>query len=308
LLVGTSSARSNFNLGNNSAVIQVEGTGFNSSTISCVRNSNDAGTSAIVLGHSRGSAVNGNTILQNGDPVGAIIFEGADGTNFVRGASIDCVVDGTPGANDMPGRIVLSTTPDGSASPVERMRVTQAGHFGFYGTDPATEVRALSSGYGLRLLNNSYQESAFGNSGYWILNNTASSGTRYFYELRVQGATKGSITSDGSSTTYATTSDYRLKENVVPLTGAANRLRQIPVHRFNFIAEPDKTVDGFLAHEAQAIVPECVIGEKDAVDENGDPIYQGIDQSKLVPLIIAALQEALAEIESLKARVTALEP
>ncbi len=66
--------------------------------------------------------------------------------------------------------------------------------------------------------------------------------------------------------------------------------------------------DGFIAHEAQAVVPECVTGEKDAVDEDDNPVYQGIDQSKLVPLLTAALQEALAEIESLKARVTALEP
>jgi hypothetical protein len=104
---------------------------------------------------------------------------------------------------------------------------------------------------------------------------------------------------------YNTTSDYRLKENVVPLTGAADRLKQIPVHRFNFIADPDKTVDGFIAHEAQAVVPECVTGIKDEVDAEGNPVYQGIDQSKLVPLLTAALQEALAEIESLKARLTA---
>jgi hypothetical protein len=121
-------------------------------------------------------------------------------------------------------------------------------------------------------------------------------------------ATVGSITIGASSTSYGTSSDCRLKENVVPLTGAIDRLNDLQVHRFNFIADPDKTVDGFIAHEAQAVVPECVTGTKDEVDADGNPVYQGIDQSKLVPLLTAALQEALAEIESLKARVTALEP
>jgi hypothetical protein len=119
--------------------------------------------------------------------------------------------------------------------------------------------------------------------------------------------TVGQISTTGTSTTYATSSDYRLKENVVSLAGAADRLAQIPVHRFNFIAEPDTTVDGFLAHEVQAFVPEAVTGEKDAVDKDGKPVYQGVDQSKLVPLLTAALQEAITKIEDLEARVATLE-
>ena len=75
--------------------------------------------------------------------------------------------------------------------------------------------------------------------------------------------------------------------------------------RFNFIAAPDITVDGFIAHEAQEVVPEAVCGEKDAVNDEGIIIPQGIDQAKLVPLLTAALQEAIGEIESLKARLTA---
>jgi hypothetical protein len=117
----------------------------------------------------------------------------------------------------------------------------------------------------------------------------------------------GSISTNASATAYNTSSDYRLKENVVLLTGAIDRLQQIPVHRFNFIADPDNVVDGFLAHEAQDVVPECVTGEKDEVDENGNPVYQGIDQSKLVPLLTAALQEAIAKIDALEARIAALE-
>jgi len=126
-------------------------------------------------------------------------------------------------------------------------------------------------------------------------------------QFGVNGTTAGTITSNATTTSYATSSDYRLKENVVELTGATDRLKQIPVHRFNFIADPDTTVDGFLAHEVQAIVPEAVTGEKDAVDGDGNIIPQGIDQSKLVPLLTAALQEAITKIETLEVRIAALE-
>ena len=117
------------------------------------------------------------------------------------------------------------------------------------------------------------------------------------------GVSVGNITINGTSTTYNTSSDYRLKENVAPIEDASGRVMSLNPCRFNFIAEPDTTVDGFLAHEAQEVVPEAVTGEKDAVDEEGKPEHQGIDQSKLVPLLTAALQEALTEIDGLKARL-----
>jgi hypothetical protein len=84
-------------------------------------------------------------------------------------------------------------------------------------------------------------------------------------------------------------------------------VQQLNPVRFNFIADPDRTVDGFLAHEVQDVVPEAITGTRDEVDAEGNPVYQGIDQSKLVPLLTAALQEALTKIETLEARVAALE-
>jgi hypothetical protein len=124
--------------------------------------------------------------------------------------------------------------------------------------------------------------------------------------LNSSGTNIGSISCTSSATAYNTSSDYRLKENVEPVTDGITRLQQLKPSRFNFIADPDKTFDGFIAHEAQAIVPECVTGEKDAVDDDGNPVYQGIDQSKLVPLLTAALQEAIARIETLETEVAAL--
>jgi len=114
------------------------------------------------------------------------------------------------------------------------------------------------------------------------------------------GTQVGSITVSTSATSYNTSSDYRLKENVVELTSATERLKQLQPKRFNFIAEAETTVDGFLAHEVSSIVPEAITGEKDAVHDDGTINPQSIDQSKLVPLLVATIKE-------LEARITALE-
>lgn len=112
----------------------------------------------------------------------------------------------------------------------------------------------------------------------------------------------GSITVNSSlSVNYNTSSDYRLKENIVPIENAVARIDSLNPIRFNFIAEPSKTVDGFLAHEVTPVVPEAIAGEKDAVDDEGNPVYQGIDQSKLVPLLVAAVQELSARVAALEA-------
>jgi len=139
------------------------------------------------------------------------------------------------------------------------------------------------------------------------------------------GGLAGYIAWNGSTTAYNTTSDYRLKENVTDMTGATERLKQLNPVRFNFIADADTTVDGFLAHEVQDVVPEAITGTKDAMrdeeyevtpavlDDDGNeitpavmgtrsvPDYQGIDQSKLVPLLVATIQELEARIAALEA-------
>jgi len=127
--------------------------------------------------------------------------------------------------------------------------------------------------------------------------------------IRIMGgtATLGTISISGSSTSYNTSSDYRLKENEVAISDGIERLKQLKPYRFNFKTDADKIVDGFFAHEVSSIVPEAIQGKKDAVDSEGNPEYQGIDQAKLVPLLTSALQEAITKIETLEARVQALE-
>ena len=116
----------------------------------------------------------------------------------------------------------------------------------------------------------------------------------------------GTISVNSSNTSYNTSSDYRLKENVVAISDGITRLKTLKPSRFNFKIDTDTTVDGFLAHEVTA-VPEAITGTKDEVDSDNNPVYQGIDQSKLVPLLTAALQEAIAKIEVLETKVAALE-
>ena len=133
----------------------------------------------------------------------------------------------------------------------------------------------------------------------WLYSSDTTTSQNAIIFQRTGGAV-GTITTTASATAYNTSSDYRLKENVSYTWDATARLKQLKPARFNFIADADTIVDGFLAHEVSNIVPEAVTGTKDEVDSNDNPIMQGIDQSKLVPLLVKTIQE-------LEARITALE-
>ena len=116
----------------------------------------------------------------------------------------------------------------------------------------------------------------------------------------------GTIRTNGSSTSFNTSSDYRLKENVVPMSGSIDRLKQLKPSTWSWKVD-GLHGEGFIAHEAQSVVPEAISGTHNEVDDDGNPVYQGIDQSKLVPLLTAALQEAITKIEDLETRIATLE-
>lgn len=167
-------------------------------------------------------------------------------------------------------------------------------------------------------------------ASYTFLSRRTGTGSEGHVVFQNANGAVGTIFTNGSTTSYNTSSDYRLKENVTFMDNASDRVLALNPCRFNFITDPDTTVDGFLAHEAQEVVPEAVHGTKDAMkteeyevspaveatyDEDGNeltpeveavmgtrevPDYQGIDQSKLVPLLTKALQEALTRIEALE--------
>jgi hypothetical protein len=123
------------------------------------------------------------------------------------------------------------------------------------------------------------------------------------------GNSIGSISANASNVAYNTSSDHRLKENVEDMTGAIARIKQLSPKRFSWIVDEldAANVDGFLAHEAQTVVPEAVTGSHNQVDDEGNAVIQGMDYSKIVPVLTAALKEAVSKIETLETKVAALE-
>ena len=290
LQIGTTAAR---DIGGLSVQrIHLEGTDGGSSSIGIVNNQNSTGRASLRFGKSRGTSANSNTVVQNGDALGEVVFSGSDGTDmYPTAASIVAEVNGTPGSNDMPGRLVFKTTTDGGQLPSETMRLGRSGsHAEVFVNCTETFTSAVFS-----LQTN-------GSCGIGL--KTGATNSQKHLSFRSPNGEVGSITTSGSSTQYNTSSDYRLKENATAISDGITRLKTLKPYRFNFKADATTTVDGFFAHEVTA-VPEAISGTKDEVDSDNNPVYQKIDHSKLVPLLTAALQESVTEIESLKARLDA---
>jgi hypothetical protein len=132
-----------------------------------------------------------------------------------------------------------------------------------------------------------------------ITGTTSASVIQFFRNGTAAGFVNASTT---AAPTLVAPSDYRLKENVEPLTDAADRIKSANVYSYNMIADEDKEVRyGFLAHEVADLMHDLVIGEKDAVDENGEPVYQHIQETRLIPILVAALKDALVRIDALEA-------
>ena len=193
------------------------------------------------------------------------------------------------GGNSGAGELIFRT-----GSSTERMRIDSSGQVqvpgnthSVVGIDESLNVNCFRDGSG-----NDYGIFVSGN-------NSSGSHTSMRFYNNINGLI-GSITHGATSTAYNTSSDHRIKLNVDYTFDATTRLKQLKPCRFNFIADADTTVDGFLAHEVQSVVPEAITGTHNEVDADGNPVYQGIDQSKLVPLLVKTIQE-------LEARITALE-
>ena len=225
-------------------------------------------------------------------------------------------------ANDAGGYVKFGDPQDDNAGQISythddnNLNITSGGAINFVGGGSGSDLSVLSNGTVLigsgpksssELLNiTSASDCAFfkttssGEEALTIWRQAADGNFIKF--LKTDGNICGSInnTSNGSVTTYATSSDYRLKENEISISNGIDRIKQLNPYRFNFKDNPNNDLDGFFAHEVQDIVPEAVVGEKD-----GDEM-QGIDQSKLVPLITAALQEAITKIESLESEIDQL--
>jgi hypothetical protein len=290
--------------------------------------------------------------------IGVLRFRGRNSTpaDTEYAAITTKIIDPNGGTED--AELGFWTT--GSGSITERMTISSAGLATFAGDLEIGDVSTTGASVGFKSLATS---SSSGPNTQTSADNTGTRGHYLFYNPNGE---VGSIKTNGSATSFNTSSDYRLKENLTPLTGALDRIEQLPVYRFNFKSDTETTVDGFVAHEAQAIVPESVTGEKDAMKtvvvqeaveaveyqaeieaveyqaatyyeesdelpegvEVGDikteeiqavegqpeieaveakeemteeqPDMQSIDQSKLVPLLVAAVKELKAKVEALE--------
>jgi len=176
-----------------------------------------------------------------------------------------------------------------SANGVERLRVLSSGLL--VGTTSTTSP-------GIRIFNDS------GTAGRLNIFKTAS-GTYDAFALYHNVGYVGGITYSNTATAYLTSSDYRLKNDVQPIENALDTVSALNPVTWKWKLD-GSAGQGFIAHELQTVVPDCVVGEKDAVDEDGKPRYQGVDTSFLVATLTKAIQELNAKVEGLQAEINAL--
>ena len=313
LLVGTSTARG---LGH----LEIEGTSFENSGLTLVRNSNNTGSTAINICKSRG-AIGSVTSVANNDVLGGINFRGADGANLRDACDIRGEVDGTPSqGTDMPGRLVFRTSADNSSSPTEHFRVTASGH-----VKASTEGAYVDStgNYHESFTNTNNQHIHwFQHSGntqsqqFGIRVRTGDDGNDSNSLLQVSSgsANAGLILRNGSfqsrNNSFGGISDIKLKENIVDAKSQWDDIKAIKFRNFNFKDNPTQKMLGVVAQEIELVSAGLVedIPDRDP-DTNEDlgTVTKHVKSSILYMKAMKCLQEAIAKIETLEAKVAALE-
>jgi hypothetical protein len=306
LLVGTSSSRTVYG-GNAVTKLLVETSEDDYDTcLALVHNQNTGANAAlrapvISLSRTRGTSNGSNTVVQSGDALGYIAFEGADGTNIERAAEIKAEVDGTPGANDMPGRLVFSTTADGASSPTERMRIRANGELTtFSSVDAFAPKTAVSAGTSSAIIYGRHSAT------------TVDNGTTSFIVW-----SNGNV--ENTNNSYGAISDAKLKENIVDASSQWDDFKALQVRNYNFKEETGQqthTQIGLVAQEVELVSPGLVSESPDRDEEGNDlgTVTKSVNYSVLYMKAVKALQEAMERIETLEAsnadlvaRVTALE-
>lgn len=288
LLVGTSSSYGAF-----PAILQTQNNNGFAALFGKYSNSSPGPDVEFFKGRGGSASVRG--IVQNGDQLGIIAFSGDDGTNgSVPGASIQAAVDGTPGANDMPGRLVFSTTADGASSPTERMRIDAIGRTQLYSAGGNHVLRVASdqaAGTSIILIRGLY--SATDNT------TTGSESFRVF--------TNGNVVNSNNS--YGSISDIKLKENIVDATSQWSDIKALQVRNYNFKEGQTHTQIGLIAQEAELVSPGLVSESPDRDEDGNDlgTVTKSVNYSVLYMKAVKALQEAMERIETLEAKVATLE-
>jgi hypothetical protein len=259
-----------------------------------------------------------DTTIGSGQFLGYLQFCGRDATSSLGTghAYVAAVAEADHGAGDNATAITFGTTPDNSSTMAERMRIDSSGSVGI-GVTPDTNFFLT------------VQSTSDDNKNAVKLNQ-ASTSLRTQISFNNPNGQTGTIQTTGSSTAYNTSSDYRLKENIAPMTGALAKVALLKPVTYKWKVDGSDG-EGFIAHELAEVKPDCVSGDKDATreeeyevtpavkDEQGKittpavmgtrtvPVYQGVDTSFLVATLTAAIQELKAINDTLTARIVALE-
>jgi hypothetical protein len=320
LLVGTSTARST------GTVIwpsQIE-TATSFAGLGITTNSASTAGAYLSLAKSRGTTIGSNTIVANGDGLGYILFSGADGTDAnTQAAYIGCEVDGTPGADDMPGRLVFSTTADGAASPTERMRITNGGllNIGTV-TAPSTVPGHDIRWQGANRCNFSNVDAAGANCYGILINysNAAPNNTTneflYCQDNAGGGTARAVIRANGGLANFQANnvnlSDRNVKKDISPADGTWDCLKQWEIVNYRYKDQPDDVNLnlGVIAQQVAESCPEVITifqESKEATEEK--PAQEerfGVKEQQMYWMAIKALQEAQVRIEALEADVALL--
>jgi hypothetical protein len=295
------------------AALQVQGDTDSTARISIRRIANDSAAGVFVFGKSRSS---GHAVLQENDTIGQIEWYGADGADTnQRAALIKAEVDGTPGANDMPGRLSFATTADGASTPTERMRITQAGEIWINrttrdavvgsgckfqlectGAEWAAVIRNSNANpYGLRLVHDT------------DINNTSNA----FLQCLGTVAQRAAIRTNGGLANYQSNnvnlSDINSKKDISPASDTWDCIKEWEIVNYRYKDQPDDADLnlGVIAQQVAESCPEVITVFEEAKDDQPEKL--GVKEQQMYWMAIKALQEAQVRIEQLEAKVAALE-
>jgi hypothetical protein len=298
LLVGTSSARDFFG-GADTPALQVEGIGNAGRELSVTSSDTSVSGGVVLLAKQRSGAVGGQTIVQSGDQLGYLGFQGSDGVKMLAGAAIEATVDGTPGVDDLPTRLVFSTTRDGQSSPSEAARILndQTILVGKTTNDATstgiTLFGANSAAAGQFLAVSSADAGIF-------YRKTSTGGDGVILTKSNVGGTSTLVGAGFANGTFGVVSDATKKKNIETARNYLDDIKNIRVVKYNWNTDEDGTPKelGWIAQEVEQVFPGMV------AELEGTKLLK---KEVFVPMLMKCIQEQQAIIEGLEARLTALE-
>ena len=297
----------------------VQGTNFSQSTVAITNNSNGNDGAYLFFAKQKSGSIGGSTAVSHNTIVGQMRYLAGDGTDVESEvANITVSIDGTPGSNDTPGRISFATTNDGGSVSTERMRIHQSGAVSINTTTSYGRLHVKDNSFNPNtstwLTNASYVASNSFGGGYCLLDGSKGysmychgSGANFSiqHHTSTTATASGGVQLTNGATSWTGMSDERDKENLVTISDAITKIKTLRTVIGNYIWQPDVKHAFLIAQDVQAVLPEAV----DIMNtyEETEKQRLGLRYTEVIPLLTAALQEAIAKIEILETKVAALE-